>query len=88
MNDVTREEFDKLLAQVESNTRRLAEGDGTLKLINFRMGQIDEKLDKLDLRFQAIQEKPAKRWESISGTVLSWIVTALLAYIAVKIGLA
>ena len=88
MNEVTREEFDKLLAQVESNTRRLAEGDGTLKLINFRMGQIDEKLDKLDLRFQAIQEKPAKRWESISGTVLSWIVTALLAYIAVKIGLA
>lgn len=88
MNEVTREEFDKLLAQVESNTRRLAEGDGTLKLINFRMGQIDEKLDKLDLRFQAIQEKPAKRWESISGTVLSWIVTALLAYIAVKVGLA
>lgn len=88
MNEVTREEFEKLLAQVESNTRRLAEGDGTLKLINFRMGQIDEKLDKLDLRFQAIQEKPAKRWESISGTVLSWIVTALLAYIAVKIGLA
>ena len=88
MNEVTREEFEKLLAQVESTTRRLAEGDGTLKLINFRMGQIDEKLDKLDLRFQAIQEKPAKRWESISGTVLSWIVTALLAYIAVKIGLA
>lgn len=88
MNEVTREEFDKLLAQVESNTRRLAEGDGTLKLINFRMGQIDEKLDKLDLRFQAIQEKPAKRWESISGTVLSWVVTALLAYIAVKVGLA
>ena len=36
---------------------------------------------------KALQEKPAKRWESISGTVVSWVVTALLAYIAVKIGL-
>lgn len=88
MNDVTREEFDRLREQVEANTKRLSDGDGTLKLINFRMGQIDEKLDKLDLRVQQIQEKPAKRWESISGTILQWVVTALLAYIAVKIGLA
>ena len=37
MSEVTREEFDKLSAQVESNTKRLAEGDATLKLINFRL---------------------------------------------------
>lgn len=87
MAEVTREEFDELKKQVADNTTRLAAGDGTLKLIAFRMDQIDEKLDKLDLRVQALQDKPAKRWESISGTVLSWIVTALLAFIAVKIGL-
>lgn len=87
MADVTREEFDKLSAQVETNTRRLADGDATLKLINFRLDQIDKKLDELGKDIGELQSKPAKRWESISGTVLSWIVTALLAFIAVKIGL-
>ena len=87
MAEVTREEFDKLCAQVESNTKRLADGDATLKLINFRLDQIDKKLDELGKDMSGLQTKPAKRWESISGTVLSWIVTALLAFIAVKIGI-
>lgn len=88
MSDVTREEFDKLQAQVESNTKRLADGDATLKLINFRLDQIDKKLDELGKDMNELQAKPARRWESISSTILQWVVTALLAYIAVRIGLA
>lgn len=88
MSDVTREEFDKLSAQVESNTKRLSEGDSTLKLIQYRLDQIDKKLDELGKELNEMKAKPARRWESISGTVVQWVVTALLAYIAVKIGLA
>lgn len=88
MSEVTREEFDRLQAQVESNTKRLSDGDSTLKLINYRLDEIDKKLDKLDGVLNSIQQKPAKRWEQISSTVLQWVVTALLAYIAVKMGLA
>lgn len=88
MSEVTREEFDKLQAQVDQNTKRLADGDATLKLIQYRLDQIDKKLDELGKDLGEIQAKPARRWESISGTVVSWVVTALLAYIAVKIGLA
>lgn len=88
MSDVTREEFDRLQAQVESNTKRLADGDATLKLIQYRLDQIDKKLDELGKDLGEIQAKPARRWESISATILQWVVTALLAYIAVKIGLA
>ena len=88
MSEVTREEFDKLSAQVENNTKRLADGDATLKLIQYRLDQIDKKLDELGKDLGEIQAKPARRWESISTTILQWVVTALLAYIAVKIGLA
>lgn len=88
MSDITREEFDKLQAQVESNTKRLSDGDSTLKLINYRLDEIDKKLDKLDTALNAIQQKPVKRWEQISSTILQWVVTALLAYIAVRVGLA
>ena len=88
MSDVTREEFDKLQAQVEQNTKRLSDGDATLKLIQYRLDQIDKKLDELGKEMNELKAKPARRWESISGTILPWVVTALLAYIAVKIGLA
>lgn len=87
MSEVTREEFDKLSAQVESNTKRLSDGDSTLKLINYRLDEIDKKLDKLEESLLALQQKPAKRWESVSTTIIQWVVTALLAFIAVKIGL-
>lgn len=88
MSDVTREEFDRLQVQVETNTKRLADGDATLKLIQYRLDQIDKKQDEQIKALGEIQAKPARRWESISGAVLQWVVTALLAYIAVKIGLA
>lgn len=88
MNDVTREEFDKLQAQVESNTKRLADGDATLKLIQYRLDQIDKKQDEQIKALGEIQAKPARRWENISGAVVQWVVAALLGFIAVKVGLA
>lgn len=87
MSDVTREEFDRLREQVEANTKRLSDGDATLKLINFRLDQIDKKLDELGKEMNELKAKPAKRWESVSTTIIQWVVTALLAFIAVKIGL-
>ena len=88
MSEVTRDEFDKLSRQVDENTRRLAQGDTTLAVLNTKLQQIDDKLDELAADVRSLKDKPAKRWESISASVLQWVVTALLAYIAVKIGLA
>lgn len=88
MSDVTREEFDKLSVQVEENTKRLSAGDSTLKLIGYRLDEIDKKLDKLEDAMTSLQQKPAKKWETVSSSVLQWVVTALLAYIAVRVGLA
>ena len=87
MSEVTREEFDKLQAQVESNTKRLADGDSTLKLINYRLDQIDDKLDKMDGGIEALQQKPAKRWDAVTGQIVNWIIALLLGVLAVKIGL-
>lgn len=88
MSEVTRDEFDKLSRQVEENTRRLAQGDTVMAVINTRLQQIEDKLDDLSSDVKSLKEKPAKRWESISSAVLQWVVTALLAYIAVRIGIA
>lgn len=87
MSEVTRDEFDRLQRQVEKNTERLASGDADLAVIKTELRQIVGKLDKLDSGVEALQQKPVKRWESVSSTVIQWLVTALLAFIAVKIGL-
>lgn len=87
MSDVTREEFDRLQEQVQRNTERLANGDTALALIDKELKHINSKLDELTASVNALKEKPAKRWESVSTTIIQWVVTALLAYIAVKIGM-
>ena len=87
MSEVTREEFDRLQAQVETNTKRLADGDSTLRLIDFRLDQIDDKLAKLDKGVEDLKQKPAKRWDAITGQVVNWIIALLLGVLAVKIGL-
>lgn len=87
MSEVTREEFDKLSVQVQRNTERLANGDTALALIDKELKHINNKLDELTASVNALKEKPAKRWESVSSTIIQWVVTALLAFIAVKIGL-
>ena len=88
MSEVTREEFDDLKKQVNENTARLHDGDVLLARLDMRLKGIDDKLEELTTDVKSLKEKPARRWESISGTVVSWVVTALLAYIAVKVGLA
>lgn len=88
MSEVTREEFDDLKKQVNENTARLHDGDVLLARLDMRLKGIDEKLEELTTDVKSLKEKPARRWETISGTVVQWVVTVLLAYIAVKIGLA
>ena len=88
MSDVTREEFDELKQQVNANSQRLADGDGTLKLINYRLEKIEKNTEDTAKELQALKDKPARRWESVSSAVLQWVVTALLAFIAVRVGLA
>lgn len=88
MSEVTREEFDDLKKQVNENTARLHDGDVLLARLDMRLKGIDDKLEELTADVKSLKEKPARRWETISGTVMQWVVTALLAYIAVRIGLA
>lgn len=88
MSEVTREEFLDLKKVVDDHTARLSKGDTAMAVINEQLRQINEKLEELSVGVKTLQAKPAKRWESVSSSVLQWVVTALLAYIAVKMGLA
>ena len=84
---MTRGEFEELRRRVDKAEERLYTGDTTLALLKQRLDQIEAKLDEMAASIQELKLKPVRRWESVSGAVLQWVVTALLAYIAVKVGL-
>lgn len=88
MNDqISRTEFDELRRRVDSIEERLHNGDVTLALLRQRLDQIDGKLEEMAQTLQELRMRPARRWESVSQTILTWVVTALLAFIAIKMGL-
>lgn len=88
MNEqISRTEFDELRRRVESVEERLHNGDVTLALLKQRLDQIDDKLEEMSQTLQELRMRPARKWESVSQTILTWVVTALLAFIAIKMGL-
>lgn len=88
MNEqISRTEFEDLRRRVDVGEERLHSGDVTLALLKQRLDQIDAKLDEVSLAIQELRMKPARRWDSLSQQILNWVVTALLAFIALKIGM-
>ena len=88
MNEQTaRAEVDELRRRVDAVEERLHNGDVTLALLKQRLDQIDTKLSEMSVTLQDLRLRPARKWDSVSQQVLIWIVTALLAFIAVKTGL-
>ena len=88
MNEQTaRAEVDELRRRMDAVEERLHNGDVTLALLKQRLDQIDTKLSEMSVTLQDLRLRPARKWDSVSQQVLIWIVTALLAFIAVKTGL-
>lgn len=82
-----RAEVEELRRRVEAVEERLHNGDVTLALLKQRLDQIDAKLNEMSVTLQDLRLRPARKWDNVSQQVLIWIVTALLAFIAVKTGL-
>ena len=49
--------------------------------------RIEKNVEKLDDKVEVLEQKPARRWESIAEKVILTIVGAVLGYLLVKIGL-
>lgn len=87
MNEtVTRSEYEELKHRVEAAEDRLHNGDVTLALLRQRLDQIETKLDEVAVAIQDLRMKPAKRWDSVSGQVVNWLIALLLGVVAVKLG--
>lgn len=88
MNEQTpRVEMEELRRRVDAVEDRLHNGDVTLALLKQRLDQIDAKLNEMSVTLQDLRLRPARKWDSVSQQVLIWIMTAILAFVAMKTGL-
>lgn len=50
-------------------------------------GKLDSKVGELDGKVEALERKPAKRWESVTERIITTLAAALLGFILSQIGI-
>ena len=89
MNEtVTRPEFEDLRRRMDQAEERLHHGDTTLALLDLRLSQIDGRLEEMNASLLELRQKPAKRWETVTGQLIEWALALLLGFTALRLGLA
>lgn len=83
--------------RAKSNSHRIDKLEETTDALNQlaqNMGIMAEKqkqmvdcVEKLDGKVTALEQKPVKRWDSIVEKAIAVVVTALVTYVLVKVGL-
>ena len=78
------EKHDERIARHEE---RLAKGDTDFALIHQDMTRMDESIRENTAVMKTLAEKSGKRWDSLVDRAIGVIITVVLAYIAVQLGL-
>lgn len=71
----------------EARIRRDAELDGMFESVEARLQGMDAKLDTIAQWQETQKEKPAKRIEAVVDKVILLVVTALVGYLLMRVGL-
>jgi len=80
--------------RVESHERRITEHGkeiDELKISEATMGvtlsRIDQTVGKIDAKLEASEQRPGRRWETVTSQLIAIIVAAIMALVLAKIGL-
>ena len=94
-------EIEHRLTEVEdrskSNQRRIENLEKSTEAINRlatsmevmaeKQDRVADSVEKLDGKVTALEEKPAKRWDSLINTIIGLLAAAVVGFILAKIGL-
>lgn len=74
------------LENTENKIENIYELTMSVREIATEMKAMREDMAKIDNRVHAIEEKPTKRYDSIISTIIGCIVTGIVTYFLVKMG--
>lgn len=81
-------DYDRRLRAVEDQQKNITELVQSVSAIAQKQSDMDTDLKEIKSDVKNITLKPAKRWESIVEKAILAAVGVLVAYVAVKIGMA
>ncbi|MBQ7088513.1 MAG: hypothetical protein IJN04_02615 [Clostridia bacterium] len=81
-------DYDRRLSAVEDQQKNITELVQSVSAIAQKQSDMDTDLKEIKSDVKNITLKPAKRWESIVEKAILAAVGLLVAYVAVKIGMA
>lgn len=84
--DILDEKTEKRVDSLDKKIENIYDLTSSVKEIAIEMKAMREDVNKIDNRVSAIEEKPKKQYENIITTIISCIVTAMVTYFLVKMG--
>ncbi len=75
--------LDEVEKKLEDNEKMLA----SIARLDQRQKDMDTDVKEIKADVKALAGKPAKRWESVVDKALMAVVTAIVGYIVIKLGL-
>ena len=78
----------KRIDKLEEQAERQDELIKAVAVMAEKQSEMDRNLGEIKNDIKVIKDKPAKRWDSVIEKILLCIVTGIVGYIFVKLGLA
>lgn len=77
----------KRISDLETQVEDIADLTASVASLAKSVEQMAKSQEKQGKRLEALEQKPAKRWEALVDKVLWAVVGALLAYVFTQVGL-
>lgn len=91
-------DFIRLERVVETGTKKIHEGDVLMAEVKVKLGDIGNKVDKLDAKMdmqfnrvasdiEELKMKPAKKWDGLMTVLIALIAGALFGIVVTSLGI-
>lgn len=77
----------KRLNKLEESTEALNRMAISMEVMAEKQDRVADTVDRLDSKVEALEGKPAKKWESLEEKVLLTLVAAIIGYFLAKLGI-
>ena len=75
------------LDKLEESTEAINRLATSMEVMAERQEQVVETVDRLDAKVTTLEEKPAKRWDSLVDKIVWAIAAALIGFVLAQMGL-
>lgn len=75
------------IEKLEASTQALNRLASSMEVMAEKQERVAEAVDKLDCKVTALESKPAKRWDDLTGKLFLVVATALVTWLLGRLGL-